>query len=122
MSSNSPPIVEHQIRVSRPPIKSAVHDDRGENVVQMQAPIKATGWPIPQQKRNSPYGEPRASGRTYERHHLAPARILIALPATPVRVTTDMAACSCISILARRVSGRVSVGLNAKLVVKATNK
>ena len=63
-----------------------------------------------------------ARRRTYEWHHLAPARILIALPATPVRVTTDMAACSCISILARRVSGRVSVGLNAKLVVKATNK
>jgi hypothetical protein len=30
--------------------------------------------------------------RIYAWHHLAPARILIALPATPVRVTTDMAA------------------------------
>jgi hypothetical protein len=63
-----------------------------------------------------------AARRTYEWHHLAPARMLIALPPTTVRVTTDVAACNSISILARRVSGRVSVGLNAKLVVKATNK
>ena len=48
--------------------------------------------------------------------------MLIALPAIPVSVTTEMAACSSISILARRVSGSASVGLNAKLVVKATNR
>jgi len=54
--------------------------------------------------------------------YLPPARMLIALPAIAVNVTTEIAACSIISILARRVSGSVSVGLNAKLVVNATNR
>ena len=51
-----------------------------------------------------------------------PARILIAAPAMPVSVTTEMAACAIISIFAVRVSGNVSVRLNAKLVVKAMNR
>jgi hypothetical protein len=46
----------------------------------------------------------------------------MALPATPVRVITEIVAWSSISIFAVRVSGRVSVGLNAKLVVKARNR
>ena len=54
--------------------------------------------------------------------HLPPARTLIAVPAIPVKATTEMAAYSSISIFARRVSGSVSVGLNAKLVAKATNR
>ena len=44
---------------------------------------------------------------------------MIALPAMPVRVMIEMVDCNSISILARRVRGSVSVGLNAKLVVKA---
>ena len=51
-----------------------------------------------------------------------PPRILIALPAIPVNETTEMAAWSNINILARRVSGGVSVGLNARLVVNAMNR
>lgn len=43
----------------------------------------------------------------------------MAAPAIPVSVTNEMVDCKSISILARRVSGRVSVGLKAKLVVKA---
>ena len=42
--------------------------------------------------------------------------------AMPVMITTDMAACTNMSILAVRVSGNASVGLNAKLVVKPMNK
>jgi hypothetical protein len=53
---------------------------------------------------------------------LLPARTLIALPAIAVSVTTEMPACSIMSILALRVSGSASVGLNAKLVVNATNR
>ena len=48
-----------------------------------------------------------------------PARILIAAPAMPVRVTIEMADCKSINSFARRVRGNVSVGLKAKLVVKA---
>jgi len=48
--------------------------------------------------------------------------MLIALPAIAVNITTEMAACRSISNLARRVSGSVSVGLNAKLFVNATNR
>src|SRR5664279_1387683 len=52
---------------------------------------------------------------------LALPRMLIALPAIPVSVTTEIVDCRSMSILALRVKGSVSVGLNAKLVVKATN-
>jgi hypothetical protein len=48
--------------------------------------------------------------------------MLIALLAMAVIVTRETPACSIIKIFARRVSGRVSVGLKAMLVVKATNK
>ena len=48
--------------------------------------------------------------------------MLIALPARPVRVTIEMLDCSIINSLARLLSGMTSVGLNAKLVVKATNR
>ena len=51
--------------------------------------------------------------------HAFPARMLMALPAIPVRVMIEIAACRSISSFARRVSGMVSVGLNAKLVVNA---
>ena len=44
----------------------------------------------------------------------------MALPAIPVRVIIEITDCSSINSLARRVKGMVSVGLNAKLVVKAT--
>jgi len=46
---------------------------------------------------------------------------LIALPAIPVNVTTEIVDCRSMSILALRVGGSISVGLNAKLVVKAIN-
>ena len=49
-------------------------------------------------------------------------KILIALAAIPISVTTEMIACSSMSIFAGRVSGSVSVGLNAKLVVNARNR
>jgi hypothetical protein len=45
--------------------------------------------------------------------------MLIALPAMPVRVTIELADCSSSNIFARRVSGIASVGLKAKLAVKA---
>jgi hypothetical protein len=45
----------------------------------------------------------------------------MALPALPVTVTTEIDAWTSIGIFAARVSGRVSVELNAKLVVNATN-
>jgi hypothetical protein len=48
--------------------------------------------------------------------------MLIALLAIAVIVTSDTPACSIINILARRVSGNVSVGLKAMLVVKAINR
>jgi hypothetical protein len=47
--------------------------------------------------------------------YFPPARILIALPAIAVNVTTEMVACRSISILARRLSGSVSVGLMQSL-------
>jgi len=47
---------------------------------------------------------------------------LIAPDAIAKTITTDIAACSNMSILAVRVSGSASAGLNAKLVVKARNK
>jgi hypothetical protein len=37
----------------------------------------------------------------------------------PVKVMIEMVDCKSMSIFARQVSGSVSVGLNAKLVVKA---
>src|ERR1700679_935961 len=52
-------------------------------------------------------------------HHFAPARILIALPAIAVSVTTEMTACNSMSALARLVSGGASAGPNPKLAVKA---
>ena len=48
--------------------------------------------------------------------------MFIALPAIAVNVTTEIVACSSMSILARFVSGAASVGLNAKLVVKARKR
>jgi bifunctional non-homologous end joining protein LigD len=55
-------------------------------------------------------------------NHPFPTIALIAPPAMPVTVTTDTAPCNNMSILAVRVSGNASVGLNAKLVVKPMNK
>jgi hypothetical protein len=65
--------------------------------------------------------------RRYQRascswHHALPTSALIAPPAMPVTITTDMADCTNMSILAVRVSGNASVGLNAKLVVKPMNR
>ena len=51
-----------------------------------------------------------------------PTSALIAPPAMPRTITTDIAACNNMSILAARVSGNASVGLNAKFVVKAINR
>lgn len=49
-------------------------------------------------------------------------RMLIALPAIAVIVISEIPACSIIRPLARRVSGSVSVGLKAKLLVNARNR
>jgi hypothetical protein len=46
----------------------------------------------------------------------------MALLAMKTMVTTETPACSIISSLARLVSGRVSVGLKARLVLKARNR
>ena len=46
----------------------------------------------------------------------------MALPAIPVNVITETVDCSNMSILATRVRGNASVGLNAKLVVKAMKR
>jgi hypothetical protein len=68
-------------------------------------------------KMNVP-GTYLAIGQRLLSHPPPPARMLIALPAMAVKVMSEIEDCSSIDILARRVRGRVSVGLNAKLVVK----
>ena len=54
--------------------------------------------------------------------HPFPTSALIAPAAMPMTITTDMPPCNNMSILAVRVSGNASVGLNAKFVVKPMNR
>ena len=104
--------VQDRVDVCSRIIAAAVLPERGCTGHSPPAPHAAKG-----------ISQGRAAGRNAcNFDQLLLARMLIALPAIPVNVITETVDCRSMSILALRVRGSVSVGLNAKLVVKATNR